>query len=202
MLDTLITRPHFCASSSAHRAAAEPGALEVGVDHWSQSDSLELLDRPADIDPGIVDQDVEPAQRVERPASTIAPTSLAPRDVGAQPPASSARSPGRSRSRPGRRLHRRRGPTAPPSAPAAASASAITRPRPRDPPVTSATSAVEPEPVQDTSAPSRLDPLRPDRIVMPRGTSAPEVCPQRRGEATEPNPNPGPARRRGRSRRT
>ena len=48
----------------------------------SQSSSLELLDRPADIDPGVVDQDVDPAQRVERPRPTIASTCAATGHVG------------------------------------------------------------------------------------------------------------------------
>ena len=132
-----MTRPQPRADHArAERARAEERALQVGVDHRVPVGLGQLLDRAADVDAGVVDQDVDRPElalrrrrrAARRPrASSRRPQSRAPvRPVAAAIP--SAASWHASTERPESAM----------SAPASASAVAIVRPSPRAPPVTSA----------------------------------------------------------------
>ena len=200
MLETLITRPHFCRFiGSADRPAAEPGALQVGVDHLVPVVLGELLDRPADVDPGVVDQDVEPAERVERPRRPSPRRRAGDGHVGGDARAPRLPSSRAISSADLGGLARRRGPSARPTAPAEARASAITRPRPSRPARHQRHLAVEPEPIQDApiacSSPSSCS----IRVPM---HSTPERYPSNLSRPCKSRPRPSGGARTASGRRT
>src|SRR4051812_28914256 len=77
------TSPLLTLHWQGHGAAAQPGSFEICIDHLVPVFLGKLLDGAADVDSGVVDQDVDSTEPVERPCHHLLHV-RAPGDVDAQ----------------------------------------------------------------------------------------------------------------------